>query len=65
MTHNIKEVKKQLDEDLMQLCYENEIDYKSIEKLIYAERVKKLRKGNHYIQQTIDKEIENAVKDEN
>jgi len=65
MSQNIKKVKKQLDEDLMQLCYENEIDYKSLEKLIDAERVKKLRKGNHYIQQTIDKEIENAIKDEN
>ena len=62
---NKKEVKKQLDEDLMQLCYENEIDYKSMEKLIDAERVKKLSKRNHYIQQIIDKEIENTVKDEN
>jgi len=62
---DIKEVKKHLDEDLMQLCYENEIDYKSLEKLIDAEKVKKLRRGNHFIQQTIEKEIENAVKDEN
>jgi len=65
MKQNIKGVKKQLDEDLMQICYENEIDFKSLETLIDAEKVKKLRKGNHYIQQTIDKEIENAVKDEN
>lgn len=65
MQHNIIELKKELDDDLKKICYENNINFKSLKKLTDAEKVKKLSKRNHYIQQTIDKEIENAVKDEN
>lgn len=51
--------------ELKSICDLNGIEYYSMEKLIQSERVKKLQKRNHYIQQTIDSEIEKALDNEN
>ena len=58
----IEMIKNKQIEDLKSICYNNGIDFKSMEKLIQSERFKKLQKRNHYIQQTIDSEIEKAIK---
>jgi len=50
---------------LKSICVSNGVDYDSIEKLLQSERVKKLQRRNHYIQQTIDSEIEKALDNEN
>ena len=45
--------------------FDNGVDFQSMEKMIETEKIKKLRKGNHYIQQVIDKEIEKITTNEN
>lgn len=47
--------------ELQNYCKKKDIDYKSMEKLLDAERIKKLQKRNHYIQQNIDSEIEQSL----
>lgn len=51
--------------ELKSICASNGVDYASMEKLLQSERVKKLQRRNHYIQQTIDSVIEKAVSNEN
>lgn len=63
--NNILSTKKKQIEDLKSTCEKNGVDYKSMDKLIQAERLKKLQKRNHYIQQTIDSEIEKSLDNEN
>jgi len=46
-------------------CLKNKIDFKIIERLLEAEKVKNMQKRNHYIQQTINSEIEKIVGHEN
>ena len=46
-------------------CLKNNIDFKTIERLLKAEKVKNMQKRNHYIQQTINSEIEKVVGYEN
>lgn len=58
-------IKEKQIEELKRLCTSNNIDYESITRLIQAERVKMLQTRNHYIQQTINSEIENILKNEN
>lgn len=62
---NISTIKDKQIADLQSICTLNGIEYQSMEKLIQSERVKKLQKRNHYIQQTIDTEIEKALDNEN
>jgi len=62
---NITTIKEKQIEDLKSICASNGIDYDSMERLLQSERVKKLQKRNHYIQQTIDSEIEKTLGDEN
>ncbi len=62
---NISTIKDKQIADLQSICTSNGIEYHSMEKLIQSERVKKLQKRNHYIQQTIDSEIEKALDNEN
>ena len=62
---NISTIKEKQIADLQTICITNGIEYNSMEKLIQSERVKKLQKRNHYIQQTIDSEIEKALDNEN
>ncbi len=59
---NAKEVKNNQLEKLRSDCEEKGISFNSIQKLLESEKVKKLQKRNHYIQQTIVDEIEKAIK---
>ena len=46
-------------------CESHGIKFDSMIKLLNSEKVKKLQKRNHYIQQTIDNEIEKSLGHEN
>ena len=61
----IDQIKKQQIEELKKLCELNGVNLNSMERLIESERVKKLQKRNHYIQQTINSEIEKTLNHEN
>jgi hypothetical protein len=52
-------------EELEKHCRVNLISLSSIQKLLEAEKTKKLLKRNALIQQNIDKEIDNAIENEN
>ncbi len=58
-------IKKQQIEELKKFCESNGVNFDSMERLIESERIKKLQKRNHYIQQTIDSEIEKTLNNEN
>ena len=62
---SIKDIKTKQLLALKEQCLKKNVDFDSIQKLLEAEKVKKLQKRNHYIQQTINSEIEKAVGDEN
>lgn len=62
---DVNKIKSKQIEDLKSICIKNGVKYSSMEKLLQSERVKKLQKRNHYIQQTIDSEIEKAIENEN
>ena len=57
-------IKNQQLEELNKLCEINGVNFNSMKMLIESERVKKLQKRNHYIQQTIDSEIEKTLNHE-
>ena len=61
----IDEIKQIHAEELEKQCRKNLVSYISVEKLLEAEKTKKLLKRNALIQQTIDKEIENSIENEN
>jgi len=58
-------IKNKQIEELKTICDANGVDFNSMERLIQSERFKKLQKRNHYIQQTIDSEIEKIMSNEN
>ncbi len=58
-------IKSQQTEELKSICKAKGIDFTSMDMLIKSEKMKKLQKRNHYIQQTIDSEIEKAISHEN
>ena len=62
---NIDRIRIEQIEELKSICSSNGIEYDSMQRLLQSERVKKLQKRNHYIQQTIDSEIEKTLKNEN
>ncbi|NTW33413.1 MAG: hypothetical protein HGB12_12465 [Bacteroidetes bacterium] len=62
---NIDRIRNKQIDELKSICFSNGIDYNFMERLLQSERVKKLQKRNHYIQQTIDSEIEKTIEDEN
>jgi len=62
---NIDQIKKKHINELNSSCEKNGVDFKSMDKLVQSERLKKLQKRNHYIHQTIDSEIEKALGNEN
>ncbi len=62
---NIEDIKTKQLLALQEQCLKKDVDFNSIQKLLEAEKVKKLQKRNHYIQQTINSEIEKIVGDEN
>ncbi len=61
----IDKIKNKQIEELKSICNNNGVDFKSMDKLVQSERLKKLQKRNHYIHQTIDSEIEKALGNEN
>ena len=62
---NIENIKTKQLLALQEQCLKKDVDFNSIQKLLEAEKVKKLQKKNHYIQQTINSEIEKIVGNEN
>ena len=62
---NIEDIKTKQLLALQEQCLKKNVDFNSIQKLLEAEKIKKLQKRNHYIQQTINSEIEKIVGDEN
>jgi hypothetical protein len=54
----INEVRDRQLSILRETCIKNKIDFASLEILLDSERIKKLQKRNHYMQQTIDNEID-------
>ncbi len=62
---NIESIKNKQVEELKSICQSNGVDFNVMSKLLQSERVKKLRRRNHYIQQTIDSEIEKIIDNEN
>lgn len=63
--NNITESKNKQLQDLREQCLLNGVNFESMNKLLNSEKIKKLQKRNHYIQQTIDAEIENTINHEN
>lgn len=61
----IDAIKQSHAEELEKQCRKNQVSFLSVEKLLEAEKTKKLLKRNALIQQTIDKEIENSIENEN
>ena len=58
-------IKQSHAEELEKQCQKNQVSFLSVVKLLEAEKTKKLLKRNALIQQTIDKEIENSIENEN
>lgn len=63
--NRITELRLKHHEQLEQKCMANNVSLVSMQKLLEAEKTKKLLKRNALIQQTIDKEIDNAIENEN
>ena len=61
----INEIRDHHAKKLEQHCYKNNVSFNSVRTLLDAEKTKKLLKRNSLIQQNIDKEIENAIENEN
>lgn len=53
------------NEELEKHCKSNKVSLTSVQKLLEAEKTKKLLKRNALIQQSIDKEIDNSIENEN
>jgi|LakMenEpi03Aug12_release.lakeMendotaPanAssembly.Ray.scaffolds.fasta_scaffold622634_2 hypothetical protein len=61
----ISNLRQTHNEELKKHCISNNVSLTSIQKLLDAEKTKKLLKRNALIQQNIDKEIDNAIENEN
>jgi hypothetical protein len=61
----IKKIRQNHSEELEKHCKINNISFTSIQKLLDAEKTKKLLKRNALVQQNIDREIDNAIENEN
>jgi len=61
----IEEIKAKQLLELKEQCKMNGVNFDSMVKLLNSEKIKKLQKRNHYIQQTIDNEIEKTLNHEN
>ena len=60
--NNLFQLRKLQKEELRKLCESHKIDFSSVELLLEAEKIKKLLNRKALIQQTIDSEIEKALK---
>ena len=63
--NRIDKIRELHNEELEKSCKLNQVAFTSIQKLLEAEKTKKLLKRNALIQTNIDKEIDNAVENEN
>lgn len=63
--NNINDFKNKQLTELKTQCEIHGVNFDSMQKLLNSEKVKKLQKRNHYIQQTIDSEIEKSLNHEN
>ncbi len=61
----ISKIRQTHNEELEISCRKNNVSFTSIQKLLEAEKTKKLLKRNALIQSNIDKEIDNALDNEN
>lgn len=61
----INKLRQLQNEQLETYCRKNGVSLISIQKLLEAEKTKKLLKRNALIQQNIDKEIDNTLENEN
>ncbi len=61
----ISNLRQTHNEAIEKHCQFNKVDLTSVQKLLEAEKTKKLLKRNALIQQNIDKEIDNAIENEN
>lgn len=59
--NNINSMRLAHEEALKRHCQEQGIDFGSVQRLLKAERTKKLLKRNALMQTHIDKEIDNAI----
>jgi hypothetical protein len=63
--NNVTETRAKYLQELEIFCKKNDVAFTSMQKLLEAERSKKLLKRNSLVQQNIDREIENAIADDN
>ena len=63
--NNVNEIKEKYSKELEKYCNLNGVSFVSMQKLIEGEKTKKLVKRNALIQQSIDREIENSIENEN
>ena len=61
----ISEIRQNHNVELEKYCKFNKVTFTSVQKLLEAEKTKKILKRNALIQQSIDKEIDNAIENEN
>ena len=61
----VEEIKMNQMIELEEQCLKNGVSFDSMKKLLNSEKNKKLQKRNHYIQQTIEGEIEKLLDHEN
>lgn len=60
----VEEIKANQLRELEDQCFIHGVKFDSMIKLLNSEKSKKLQKRNHYIQQTIDSEIEKSLSHE-
>jgi hypothetical protein len=63
--NRITELRQAHNEELERHCKANDVASPSVYKLLEAEKTKKLLRRNALIQQNIDREIDNAIENEN
>jgi hypothetical protein len=61
----VKTIRQNHNHELENHCQKNNIQFSSVQKLLEAEKTKKLFKRNALMQQNIDKEIDNSFEHEN
>ena len=57
----VEEIKMNQMIELEEQCLINGVSFDSMKKLLNSEKNKKLQRRNHYIQQTIESEIEKSL----
>jgi hypothetical protein len=63
--NRISKIRRFHNEELESVCKSNKVAFTSMQKLLEAEKTKKLLKRNALVQQNIDSEIDKAIEDEN